>query len=83
MPHLFLFTERFGRGAEFIEMHRAQAAGEQQLLGIEQLIQFVGGLLPGHKAGNAPGGAGQQQKKQRQADAQAQSTQSFHASPRV
>ena len=83
MFDLFLLPYLRSEGMEFVNIHRAQAAGEQQLLGIEQFIQFVGGLLPGHKAGNAPGGAGQQQKKQRQADAQAQSTQSFHASPRV
>ena len=83
MPHLFLFTERFGWGAEFIEMHGAQAAGEQQLLGIEQLIQLFAGLLPGDHAGDAPGGRGQHSKQQRQTDAQAQAGKSFHASPRV
>ena len=67
--NLFLCPHLWREGMELVEIHRAQAAGEQQLLGIEQLIQLIGGLLPGHKAGNAPGGAGQQQKKQRQADA--------------
>ena len=83
VAHLFLFPERYRRGAQFIEMHGAQAAGEQQLLGIKQLIQLFTGLLPGDHAGHAPGGGGQHGKQQRQAQAQAQAGKSFHASPRV
>ncbi len=79
----FLFPEQGGRGAQFIEMHDAQAASEQQLLGIEQLIQLFAGLLPGDNAGHSPGGGGQYGKQQRQAQAQAQAGKSFHASPRV
>jgi hypothetical protein len=56
--------------------------GRTAAAGYRTAYPVFGGLLPG-TAGNAPGGAGQQQEKQRQADAQAQSTQSFHASPRV
>ncbi len=62
-------------------MHDAQAASEQQLLGIEQLIQLFAGLLPGDNAGHSRGGGGQYGKQQRQAQAQAQAGKSFHASP--
>lgn len=34
---------------ELIEIHCAKTTSEQELLGIEQLIQFIGGLLPGDK----------------------------------
>lgn len=53
------------------EIHRAQTAGKQQLLGIKQLIQLVGGLLPGNKRGYSPCQAGEQEEKQRQTNAQA------------
>ena len=77
---LLFCPHRHRERMQLVEIHGAQSAGKQQLLGIKELIQFFRGLLPGKKAGDAPGRAGQQEKQERQADAQAKS---FHASPRV
>ena len=50
---------------------------------VEQLIEFVGGLLPGDGAGKAPGDGGEQDKNQRQAKTQTQAAEQIHWSPRV
>ena len=70
--NFFLFADLRRSRLQLIDIHGAQAAGEEQLLGIKQLIQLFAGLLPGDHAGNPPGGAGEQDKQQRQAQAQAQ-----------
>ncbi|MNZ90105.1 hypothetical protein D3C78_1090590 [compost metagenome] len=58
MP-VFGFFGRFahaGRRVEFVDVHRQQTFCEQHLLGIEQFIELVRGLLPRHHAGGKPGG---------------------------
>ena len=68
---------------DLVQIHRQQPFGKQHLLGIKQLIELAGGLVPGNDACGEPRGQGQHQKKQRQAQLQAQALGQFHASPRV
>ncbi len=44
------------RGADLVQIHGQQPFGKQHLLGVEQLIERIAGLLPGDKAGGKPGG---------------------------
>ena len=79
MLHFFWHLAHPLRSADLIQIHRQQPFGKQHLLGIKQLIERVGRLLPGDKACGKPGRQRQQQEKKRQTEFQAQ----FHASPRV
>jgi hypothetical protein len=78
----FFFSPSDAGGAQFVEIHGAQAAGEQQLLGIEQLIQLFWSAAR-RSRWRCPRRRWSAGKQQRQADAQAQAGKSFHASPRV
>ena len=50
---LLFCPHRHRERMQLVEIHGAQSAGKQQLLGIKELIQFFRGLLPGKKAGDA------------------------------
>ncbi len=70
------------RGAKFVHVHRQQPFGKQHLLGIEQLIELVGRLVPRPpRLRQTEAAEGQQQKEERQAQLQAQALGQFHASP--
>ena len=70
------------RGAKFVHVHRQQPFGKQHLLGIEQLIELVGRLVPATTlAANQPPGTAA--KEERQAQLQAQALGQFHASPGI
>ena len=54
MLHFFRDLAHPLGGADLVQIHRQQPFGKQHLLRVEELIQLVGGLLPGHQAGGKP-----------------------------
>ena len=81
--HFFRDLAHAFGGADLVQIHRQQPFSKQHLLGIEQLVELVGRLLPGDQAGGKPGRQREQQEEKRQAQLQAQALRQFHALPRV
>ena len=85
MPVLDLFRRAnpLPGGGQIGEIHSADTFSKQHLLSGNQLIELVGGLLPGDDAGKTPCHGGKQHKQERQAETQAQAAKQVHWSPRV
>ena len=68
---------------QFIDIERNQAFGEEHQLGVKQLINVIGGLLPRDKTRCRPGNGSQNQKDEGKPDAQAEPPGHVDASPSV